>query len=106
MAEEPAVSLADLIFQLRSDLNLAAWQGECKDPKFVVGPVELELSVVVDSARGGGASAALWVVDVSADSKRSSQLTHRIKLTLHPVGPDGRPSTISGAALDGEEYSS
>jgi len=98
-----AVSLADLIYQLRGDLYRAAWQGEGKDPKFVVGPVELELSVVVDSSRGGGASAALWVVDVSAQAKWSSQATHRIKLTLQPVGPEGRPSKISGEAMAGEE---
>jgi hypothetical protein len=97
------VSLADLIFQLRGDLYRAAWQGEGKDPRFVVGPVELELTVVVDSSRSAGASAALWVVDVSAQGKQSAQTTHRIKLTLQPVGPDGQPSKISGQALTGEE---
>ncbi|WP_203912994.1 trypco2 family protein [Rhizocola hellebori] len=103
MSEAEAVSLADLIVQLRGDLYRAAWQGEGKDPKFVVGPVELELSVIVDSSRGVGASAALWVVDVSAEGKRSSQTIHRIKLTLQPVGPDGHPSKISGPSMVGEE---
>jgi hypothetical protein len=97
------VSLADLIYQLRGDLYKAAWQGESKDPKFVVGPVELELSVVVDSSRSAGAHAALWVVDASAASQKSTQTTHRIKLTLQPVGPDGQPSKISGATEVGEE---
>lgn len=103
MGAVEAVSLADLIFQLRGDLYRAAWQGEGKDPKFVVGPVELELSVVVDTSRRGGASAALWVVDVSAEGKRSTQTMHRIKLTLQPVGPDSKPSKISGLAIAGEE---
>jgi hypothetical protein len=102
VADTP-VSLADLIYQLRGDLSLAAWQGETKDPKFVVGPVELELSVVVDASRGSGAAARLWVVDVSAETKRSAQVTHRIKLTLQPVGRDGRPSHISGLADHDEE---
>jgi hypothetical protein len=103
VADADAVSLADLIYHLRGDLSRAAWQGEDKDPRFVVGPVELELSVVIDSSRGGSAKAALWVVDVSADGKRSTQTTHRIKLTLQPVGPDGRRSTISGTAMANEE---
>ncbi len=103
MADVEAVSLTDLIYQLRGDLSRAAWQGEGKDPKFVVGPVELELSVMVDASRGGGAKAALWVLDVSAEGKRSAQTIHRIKLTLQPVGLDGRPSTISGTAMAGEE---
>ncbi|HZN78049.1 MAG TPA: trypco2 family protein [Micromonosporaceae bacterium] len=103
MGAVEAVSLADLIFQLRGDLYRAAWQGEGKDPKFVVGPVELELTVVVDMSRGAGASAALWVVDVSAQGNKSAQTTHRIKLTLQPIGPDGQPSKISGKAMAGEE---
>lgn len=103
MSDVPAVSLAEVIRQLRGDLYLAAWQGEGRDPKFVVGPVELELSVVVDASRGGGASASLWVLDVSAEGKRSAQVTHRIKVTLQPVGPDGHPSRISGQAEQGEE---
>ena len=97
------VTVADLIFQLRGDLARAAWQGETRDPKFVVGPVELELAVVVDSSRSAEAKAALWVVDASAQGKRASQVTHRIKLTLQPVGADGKPSRISGPADAGEE---
>ncbi|MCP2323371.1 hypothetical protein HDA40_001878 [Hamadaea flava] len=97
------VTIADLIFQLRGDLSRAAWHGEGKDLKFKVGPVELELAVVVDSSRSAGGKASLWVVDVSAGSERSSQVTHRIKLTLQPIGPDGESSQISGLAEPGEE---
>jgi hypothetical protein len=97
------VTVSDLIYQLRGDLSRAAWQGADKDLKFMVGPIELELAVVVDSSRGVGGKAKLWVVDVSADGKRSSQTTHRIKLTLQPVGPDDQPSKISDWAMDGEE---
>ncbi len=103
MPEVEAVSLADLISRLRGDLYRAAWQGEDKDPKFVVGPIELELSVVVDSSRGGSAGATLWVLDVSAERKRVAQVAHRIKLTLQPIGPDGHPSQISGASDPEEE---
>jgi len=97
------LTLADLIFQLRGDLNLAAWQGEGKNPKFVVGPIELEVSVVVDSSRSGNVAAKLVLVDVSAGGKQASQVTHRIKLTLEPIGPDGKSSKISGLSMPGEE---
>lgn len=103
MSDAGEITVADLIYQLRGDLARAAWQGEGKDPKFVVGPVELELAVVVDSSRSRGGKASLWVVDVSAQGARSAQTTHRIKLTLQPVGPDGKPSQISGPPMDGEE---
>jgi len=97
------ITVADLIYQLRGDLFRAAESGRGRDPKFVVGPVELELAVVVDSSRSRGGKASLWVVDVSAQGQRSTQTTHRIKLTLQPVGPDGKPSQISGPPVDGEE---
>ena len=95
--------MADLIYQLRGDLYRAAESGSGRDPRFVVGPVELELAVVVDSSRSREARASLWVVDVSAQGERSMQTTHRIKLTLQPVGPDGKPSQISGSPMGGEE---
>ncbi|GIH02867.1 hypothetical protein Rhe02_09340 [Rhizocola hellebori] len=100
---DDALTLADLIYQLRGDLNLAAWQGRNKDPKFVVGPIELEVSVVLDMSRSGGVAAKLVLLDVSAAAARSSQTAHRIKLTLQPVGPDGRPSQISDLAMPDEE---
>ena len=103
MSEVPAVSLAEVIRQLRGDLHLAAWQGEGKDPTFEVGPIELELSVVVDAKRSGGAKAGLWVIDASAEIGRSTQVTHRIKVTLQPVDNAGNRSKISGPALPGEE---
>ena len=103
MADAGEVTVADLIYQLRGDLYRAAWHGEGKDPRFVVGPIELELAVVVDASRGGSGKARLWVVDVSAEGKRATQTTHRIRLTLQPVGPDGKPSQISGQTMAGEE---
>jgi hypothetical protein len=106
VSEVPAVPLADLIFQLRSDLSYAAWQGESNDLKFVVGPVELELAVVVDASRGASGKAALWVLDVGAEAKHATQVTHRIRLTLQPVDPSGRRSRIAGTPLAGEEDAS
>ncbi|GIH05297.1 hypothetical protein Rhe02_33640 [Rhizocola hellebori] len=100
---DDALTLADLIYQLRGDLNLAAWQGRDKDPKFVVGPIELEVSVVVDTSRSGGVAAKLVLVDASAGATRTSQTVHRIRLTLQPIGPDGRSPHISGEPMPGEE---
>ena len=103
MVSGEALTLADLIFQLRGDLNLAAWQGEGKGPRFVVGPIELELSVVVDTSRQGSVAAKLVLVDVSAGGAQSSQVSHRVKLTLRPVDEHGHPSRVSSRELPGEE---
>jgi len=103
MSGVDGITLADLIFQLRGDLARAAWQGEGQDTRFVVGPIELEMSVVVDSSRSGGVAAKLVLADVSATGGRSSQVAHRIKLTLTPVGRDGQSTKVSGPADPGEE---
>ncbi|GAB3852651.1 trypco2 family protein [Dactylosporangium cerinum] len=103
MSDVEGVGLAEVIRQLRGDLYLAGWQGEGKDPKFALGPIELEFAVVVDSSRGGKAAAKLWVVDVAADGRRSSQVTHRIKLVLQPTDAEGRPTVVSGPMVEGEE---
>jgi hypothetical protein len=103
VVEVEGVGLAEVLRQLRGDLYLAEWQGEGKEPRFELGPIELEFAVVVDSSRGGSAGAKLWVVDVSAEGKRTAQTTHRIKLTLQPTDAQGRRTSVSGEVLDGEE---
>jgi hypothetical protein len=95
--------VAQVIAQLRGDLYLAGWQGEGKTPRFQVGPIEIELSVVLDSSRTGGASAKLWVVDASAEGKISKQATHRIKLVLNPTDEHGAPTEVDSAQGAGEE---
>jgi len=97
------VGLAEVLRQLRGDLYLAGWQGEGLEPRFELGPIELEFSVVVDSSRGGKAAAKLWVVDVSAEGRTSSQATHRIKLTLQPTDAHGQRTSVAGDVVDGEE---
>jgi NTP-dependent ternary system trypsin peptidase co-occuring protein len=96
-------SLADVIHQLRGDLNYAIWQGEGKEPRFELGPIELEFTVVVDGSRAGHASAKLWVVDVSYDGKQSAVQTHRVKLVLNPKNLDGSTTAVSGSDIDGED---
>ncbi|MEV4512591.1 trypco2 family protein [Dactylosporangium sp. NPDC049525] len=103
MGDADDISVAEVIRQLRGDLYYAQWQGEDKTLRFELGPIELEFAVVVDSSRGNGAKAKLWVVDASAESKRSSQHTHRIKLTLQPMDEHGVKTTVAGRPIDGEE---
>lgn len=99
-----AVELAELIDQLRAELTRAMRSGEKEELRFEVGPVELELTVVVQREGAAGAKVKFWVMEVGTDAKASAGSTQRIKLTLDPrrAGqPDRRP-TISGAASAGE----
>lgn len=99
-----AVELAELIGQLRAELVSAMRAGKDEELRFEVGPVELELTVVVQREASAGAKVKFWVIEAGADAKASGGTTQRIKLTLDPrrAGePDRRPS-ISGAATAGE----
>ena len=101
---DDGIELADLIWQLRHELSRAMWAGEHTDLRFEAGPVELELTVVVEKSSQPGVKAKLVVVDAEWGAKRSSVVTQRIKLTLHPrkVDAPDRPPLISGSAEEGE----
>ncbi|MFD4641111.1 trypco2 family protein [Lentzea sp. NPDC058436] len=99
-----AVELADLIGQLRAELTEAMHAGENEDLRFVLGPVELELTVAVTKEAKPGAKVKFWVVELGADVSISSATTQTIKLILDPRrrGETTSP-VISGREVQGEE---
>ena len=99
-----AVELAELIKQLRAELTDAMHAGEGADLRFEAGPVELELTVVVDKEAKPGAKVRFWVVELGADVKAASSKTQHIKLTLNPrqVGQPNRRPLIAGEEDAGE----
>jgi Trypsin-co-occurring domain 2 len=102
---DDGIGVAEVLRQLRGDLALAEWQGEGKEPRFELGPIELEFQVTVDSSRQGGAKARLWVVEAGLESTQARSATHRIKLTIQPrqsQHPDRKP-WISSEAAEGEQ---
>jgi hypothetical protein len=101
---ESAAELADVIRQLRSELQAAMQAGEDELLRFEAGPVELELTIGVEKAAGSAAKVRFWVLDVGADARLASALTQRIKLTLRPrvVGMPDRDPLIQGTALPDE----
>lgn len=102
---EDAVPLADVIWQLRHELSRAMWAGENADLRFEAETVELELTVGVERARDPNVKVQLWVLEAGSAAHRTDTATQRIRLTLHPVRANvpGRPVTISGQSLDGEQ---
>ena len=78
------IELADVIADLRGELDAARLRGAGEDLRFELGAVELEVSVAVQKDAGGGAKVKFWVVELGADGKVSSTATQRIKLTLNP----------------------
>jgi len=99
------IELADVIRQVRGDLNLAMWEGEGKDLRFRLGPVELELELEVTRSTTPGAKVRFMVVDVEAAQQRSTAVRHHIRVVLHPrlVSDPEREPWVAGPSMEGEE---
>jgi Trypsin-co-occurring domain 2 len=104
MGVDDGVELADLIWQLRYELSRAMWAGEHTDLRFEAGPVELELTVVVEKSTAPGVKARLLVVDAEVGGRRASTVTQRIRLSLHPRRADAADVSplIGGRVEEGE----
>jgi Trypsin-co-occurring domain 2 len=99
------IELAQVISQLREELDTARRAGQDEDLRFELGPVELELMVAVDRQGGPDAKVRFWVIELGASGKVASQATQRIKLILDPresgQKKDRRP-LIAGDERPGE----
>jgi hypothetical protein len=96
------IELADLIGELRTELAKARARSANDELQFEVGPVELELSIVVSREGGPSAKVKFFVVEVEAGAKLGEQATQRIKLTLTPQLGSGGKTYVHGTALKGE----
>lgn len=96
------LELAELIENLRAELSKARQGSKDEDLRFEVGPVELELSVVVSKEGGPSAKVKFLVVEVGAEAKAASAATQRMKLTLTPRLAGGGATLVTGSAESGE----
>jgi hypothetical protein len=94
---------AEIVANLRAELNEAMQVSVDEDLLFELGPVELELTVGVDKEAKPGAKVKFGVLELGAETKLGSSPTQRIKLTLDPRhrAKPGRP-TISGREAPNE----
>ncbi|MFY1686711.1 trypco2 family protein [Plantactinospora sp. WMMB782] len=99
------IELADMIFQLRSELSRAMWSGEHSDLRFRAESVELELTVGVERSTDPRVGIRFFVLDVAAGRQRAHTATQRLTLRLQPVHPDApdQPAIVTGRSLPGED---
>jgi hypothetical protein len=89
------ISLEDAIKDLRSQLEKAAIAGAGAAIRFVPKTVEVELNIAISKEAEGKASGGLWsIIDLSASGKYTNEQTHKVTLTLEPVGKNGEPTLI------------
>jgi hypothetical protein len=104
------VTIAEAVEQLRTQLaeaqvQLAKVQREGssgKDLRFLTKSVEVELAVVFKTEVEGGVGVKAWFLDVSGKTKGGDETTHRVKLVLEPVGPNGKPIQVSDSEHEKE----
>src|ERR1019366_5820148 len=93
---EAMIELADVISELRAELDRARLAAEGSALRFGLGPVELEVTVALDREGTTGGKVRFWVAEVGAEGKIASTSTQRIKLTLNPsLGVPGENGTLA-----------
>ncbi|MDH6214841.1 trypco2 family protein [Streptomyces pseudovenezuelae] len=90
------IELAELVRELRQELNAALADGAPGPVRFELGPVEIEATVAVGRRGGAGGKVRFWVVEAGVDGQQETSQTHRVHLTLHPklIAPDGSQQTV------------
>ena len=78
------IELADVISELRAELDRARLTADGSELRFGLGPVELEVTVALERQGTAGGKVRFWVVELGADGKIASTSTQRIRLTLTP----------------------
>jgi Trypsin-co-occurring domain 2 len=97
------IELAEVIGELRRELQQAMKVGEGEPLRFELGPVELEASVAVEKGGGGGAKVRFWVIELGGDAKVTQSSTQRIKLALQPrLAVSGEKAWVLGDEAPGE----
>lgn len=92
---EARVTLAQAIRELRAQLVEAAAAGEGTEIRFLPRSVEVELGITFNvEAEAGGGFKLFSLIDLSGKAKTGNESAHKVKLTLEPVGRNGKPVLI------------
>ncbi|MFF3322987.1 trypco2 family protein [Streptomyces sp. NPDC002889] len=95
--DETAVAgLAEVIGQVRDELELAQRAGEGRDLRFSVESVHLEFVVQVRKEGSGRAELRIGVLTAGGGGSTARDATHTIKIELKPHGGDGDPNVRVG----------
>jgi hypothetical protein len=93
---EGRVTLAQAIREVRAQILEATAEGEGAAIRFVPKSIEVELGITFDvEVEVGGGFKLFSLIDLSGTAKNGNENTHKVTLTLEPVGRDGGPVKIS-----------
>lgn len=91
------IELAQVIRDLRNELQAAMEDAPVDGIRFELGPVELELTIGLQKAATAESRIRFWIVEIGVDGGLTQTTAQRIKLTLQPrVGSSVNAPFISG----------
>lgn len=97
------IELTTVVKELRSQLTKAVDEALDEEIRFELGPIELELSVVVTQEDNVSGKIHFWIIGVDGNSKDTASSTQRIKLTLQPKKANSTTTPwISGSSGERE----
>jgi hypothetical protein len=101
-ARSGMIGLAEVIRELRRELQEAMKASEREALRFALGPVELEATVAVEKGGGAEGKVRFWVIELGGDAKASTSSTQRLKLVLQPrlADSDATPWVAGDATED------
>lgn len=95
--DETAVAgLAEVIGQVRDELEQAQRAGADRDLRFSVESVQLEFAVQVRREATGSGGLRIGVLTAGGGGTKGHDRTHTIQIQLKPHGRDGNPNISVG----------
>jgi chorismate synthase len=95
MLDTKKIPLADLLIELRRELEEARRAGEDQNLRFRVESVEVELKVTVSKGAEAGAGFKFWVINGDAKGKIAAESVQTLRLKLDPINADGSDTLVS-----------
>jgi hypothetical protein len=97
------IELAEVISELRREMQEAMAAGRNEPLRFDAGPIELEATIAVERQGGAGAKIRFYIVELGGEAMAARTSTQRIKLTLQPrVAATGAAPTIASPEMPRE----
>lgn len=91
-----AMSLADVLAQLRAELAEAQARAQNEPLKLTVKDVEVELQVATTKEANGKVGFKVWLLEGEGGGGYTREQTHTLRLRLDPSLPGGGDLNVSG----------
>jgi hypothetical protein len=92
------IEFVEMIRQLRSELAEAQKEADGEELRLELGPIELELMLVLSREGGASGKIRFWVLEAGADGRASGSSTQRVRLSLSPrYSTSSETPYVSGA---------